>query len=654
MKKIGARSRPGAPGAALALAVLFTQQIAPHPVFGESGAGSTSFQFLRVGVGARPVALAGAYVGYEGDVWSGFWNPAGLGTLAYKEFGLSHHELGEGVRQEIFSYAHPWGRRGVLGLSGSWLKVADIQGYDPGGAKQGEVQAGSYYAAASFARRVRAPIGSGPEGLYLGSSLKYFRETLDADTASGLAADGGVLWYIPGGHTVAASFSNLGPKAKFVSEKEALPLQFSLGGRVAWALWGQAFRLSTGVQLPRENDPYIVTGLEAPLADLVALRFGYTTGDDLSSGFRAGLGFRVRSLSLDYAFLPQGDLEQAHRFSLSFRFGRNVKYLAVEAELKEAYEAAAAAFNQGQWLRSRELLKMVLDAAPGHARAQDLMAKVELKLREASVALEIKERLERGQRLAERGEHMQALAELKAVLEMDPDNEIAKKFMEGVRANYQKTVEALIVDAEAHLNAKRLQEASAQIERAKVLDPENERIQVVVQRIEEESRKLEELKRKGRAKELLQKALLAEEKGNWEAALPYLVEAQKLDPQNAEIAQAKARIALQRVPQLYEEAKELARQGKNEKALRKYEEILAASPGEGEAKRLAEEMRKAVAAQRREEAQGLNKKALELYSQGKLEEAAKKWEEALALSPDLEAARLNLERVKKELGRKKK
>ena len=36
------------------------------------------FEFLRNEVGARPAALAGAFVGIEGDLNSIFYNPAGI------------------------------------------------------------------------------------------------------------------------------------------------------------------------------------------------------------------------------------------------------------------------------------------------------------------------------------------------------------------------------------------------------------------------------------------------------------------------------------------------------------------------------------------------------------------------------------------------
>ena len=41
--------------------------------------GTAGFQFLKLGVGARPVAMGSAYTAVADDANALFWNPAGLG-----------------------------------------------------------------------------------------------------------------------------------------------------------------------------------------------------------------------------------------------------------------------------------------------------------------------------------------------------------------------------------------------------------------------------------------------------------------------------------------------------------------------------------------------------------------------------------------------
>jgi hypothetical protein len=71
----------------------------------------------------------------------------------------------------------------------------------------------------------------------------------------------------------------------------------------------------------------IRAGVEGWVADLLAVRVGYTTegldlqaggGEDILAGLTTGLGFRWRGYQLDYCFIPMVELGVAHRLSLAF------------------------------------------------------------------------------------------------------------------------------------------------------------------------------------------------------------------------------------------------------------------------------------------------------------------------------------------------
>src|SRR5262245_8506075 len=79
--------------APLALAAL----IAAAPVtahaqssLGGQRAGTSSGTFLRIGVGARAVAMGESFVAVANDPSAIFWNPAGLASLQRNEVGLSY------------------------------------------------------------------------------------------------------------------------------------------------------------------------------------------------------------------------------------------------------------------------------------------------------------------------------------------------------------------------------------------------------------------------------------------------------------------------------------------------------------------------------------------------------------------------------------
>lgn len=56
-----------------------------------------SNEFLKIGVGAEPLAKAGAFVAQADGVYASYWNPAGLNSLTEREFGLMHAEYFAGI-----------------------------------------------------------------------------------------------------------------------------------------------------------------------------------------------------------------------------------------------------------------------------------------------------------------------------------------------------------------------------------------------------------------------------------------------------------------------------------------------------------------------------------------------------------------------------
>ena len=71
-------------------------------------------------------------------------------------------------------------------------------------------------------------------------------------------------------------------------------------------------------------------GAEVTPRRFFSLRLGYRyqiQRPDLGSlaDFSAGIGLRGKNMSIDYAFVPLGDLGQTHRLSFNLRFKPNLK-----------------------------------------------------------------------------------------------------------------------------------------------------------------------------------------------------------------------------------------------------------------------------------------------------------------------------------------
>lgn len=304
-------------------------------------AGTTSATFLKLGVGARAVAMGGAFTGVARDPYAIYWNPAGLAALGgERNLGLFHNDYFQGLGQEFLFYTSPAEgikflksrelRSGVWGLGLDYFYVpkdlerrSGLNESDPlAPISPVEGKFGAYDLAFSAGYGWKTG-----RDLSLGGALKVIRQSIDDKSGSSFALDLGVLkdftWR---GDLWTGGFSvqNIGPGVKFISKRYDLPLIFKAG--VSRRLPDSGALIALEADKPIDNYPSFILGAEYPLTSMLALRTGYKYrlyGNELGpwSGFSAGAGISFSRFSFDYAFSPFGDLGNSHRFSLNVRFG---------------------------------------------------------------------------------------------------------------------------------------------------------------------------------------------------------------------------------------------------------------------------------------------------------------------------------------------
>lgn len=296
---------------ALCLAAL----LAGSPGRAASNAGSDPFDFLFIDANARAAALGGAYTALAADSNALLYNPAGLGRVPRHEATFMHNRYVEGVSQEYFSVASRYG----LGASVNFLSFGEI----PRTTVSQPAGTGSSFGLTDLA----VTGGYGKDiggGLALGGAYKYIREHVDDVSATAHAFDAGLLWAVPwvAKLRLGASVQNMGGKVRFQRAREDLPLSGRVGAAYAFDWGGRATTVSFDGFGQRYGRVQFGFGGETILGGVMALRAGYTSRNETDMGLTAGAGWIIHDLSVDYAVVPFGDFDLAHRLSVTFRWGK--------------------------------------------------------------------------------------------------------------------------------------------------------------------------------------------------------------------------------------------------------------------------------------------------------------------------------------------
>jgi len=288
-------------------------------------AAESTADFLKIGVGARAAGMGNAYTAVTDDVTAVYWNPAGLTGVANNEAGAMHSRLYDEANYDFAALALRNGNA-VWAVSANYLSYSDLEGRDANRNRTGTFGASDLALNLSYANALA-------ENLSAGFSVKYIRSTIEDASASGGAVDVGVKYKAGGRLTLGAAASNIGPKVKFISDSEPLPLTFALGA--AYRATEKLLFAADYKTRPNDRDNEFALGLEYKMMSPLALRFGYNTKTaspykssknsgigvlDNLMGFAAGVGVSLGQLSVDYGFTPSGELGNTQKLSLSVKF----------------------------------------------------------------------------------------------------------------------------------------------------------------------------------------------------------------------------------------------------------------------------------------------------------------------------------------------
>lgn len=324
--------------------------------------GTTTGNFLEIGVDSEGSAMGDAFVAVSDDISSIYWNPAGLASLNMPKLAFMSQPWIAGINMSFTAGALIIPRVGNIGFGLTQMNYGEMDvttlEYQEG---TGESFTASDIAASlTFSRKLVSWFS-------FGSTIKYVRSNIWHSSASAVAVDLGVLvntefFSFTGkkedGLNIGMSISNYGSRMRFdgidiyqpidISEFEEgnygdvpgqfrpsdweLPLIFRIGVALK-PIKNNITQLTVSADAlhPNNNSESINVGAALdntiPGVGTFSLRTGMKAlfMDKPEYGYTAGLGFKLfyvgnKFISIDYAYKSIGLLGNVNVYTLGFSF----------------------------------------------------------------------------------------------------------------------------------------------------------------------------------------------------------------------------------------------------------------------------------------------------------------------------------------------
>jgi len=313
------------------------------PNLGGQRAGISAFQFLKIGVGARGVAMGESFVAVANDASALYWNPAGLVQFTADQAIAAHTEYVIDIKHDFFGLVYHLDDQNAVGASFVSLHMQDMEvttETQPFGTGR-YFSFGDVAMSVSYARKMT-------DQFSFGATVRYVDETLDVLHMRSVMVDlGTYYWTGLGTARFAVAISNFGADAAPTGsvtgmngstitsfQSFSLPTVFRLGFAMEpYQVEDQ--RLTTSLQLnhPNDNSENLRLGVEYAFQNTFFVRAGVKRtigqpmfGEDATSeeSFTLGAGFRVpvafTTVDADYAYANFSRLGSVHRISVSFTY----------------------------------------------------------------------------------------------------------------------------------------------------------------------------------------------------------------------------------------------------------------------------------------------------------------------------------------------
>jgi len=310
--------------------------------------GKSAYSFLKIGMGAKSQAMAGAFVGLADDLSSLYYNPAGLTAPVYdvKGRGADYYaeETGPSVSQKqimtnrfqatfmdylldfqtgYLGYARMLNDETALGFSIQYFDYGSFVRRDQFGEELGSFGAYDMAFGVTYSKLI------GPR-TSLGLTGRFIIEKIESYTSDALAVDlGGVHRLADGRTSLGLVVRNFGSQLSGFTKGHKDPLPTLVEAGFSHRLRGLPLTFNTDITYPTDNGVFFALGGQWESFRPLTLRVGWSSGGqdyktgsskDKFGGFAGGFGYIYKEYLFDYSFSSYADLGNVHRFTMGLEF----------------------------------------------------------------------------------------------------------------------------------------------------------------------------------------------------------------------------------------------------------------------------------------------------------------------------------------------
>lgn len=256
----------------ISVLALIALLLIPGLCWGQAKVGTAGVTFLKVGISARAMGMAEAFIGVADDASALYYNPGGLLQLDRPDRILTHIAYPAGISFEYIGMAWPVPKlNAAVGAQVTFLhtdKMDETTVLMPYGTGR-TFTASDLAAGITYAQRLT-------DKFSVGGNVKYLEERLADQVARGVAFDVGTF-YNTGWKTVviAMAITNFGPDMNFVDAPFPMPINFKFGGSMK-LMQGDIHEMTLAIEgsHPNDNLEQFNIGLEYGFLDMAFLRAG--------------------------------------------------------------------------------------------------------------------------------------------------------------------------------------------------------------------------------------------------------------------------------------------------------------------------------------------------------------------------------------------